>query len=728
MFKKKYYCVKQYDMTDCAAACLATISKQYGYKVPITKIREVAGTDRQGTNVNGIVIAAKELGFSAKGVKGDITDLDNQIPLPAIAHVVINGEVFHYVVIHELNKDKDEIVVADPDEGLRKYTYEEFSKIWTGVIILITPTARFKRGDETKGIFNRFFDLILFQKKLLVNIFCVSILYTIFGILGAFYFKFLLDDVLPGSLRKTLHVISIGVILLQVFKIMLNAFRTHLLIYLSQKIDIPMILGYYNHVLDLPMNFFGTRKIGEIVSRFQDASKIREAISGATLTIMIDTLMGIVGGGILYSYNSTLFFVSFMMLVLYAAVVFAFNKPIKRINREQMENNAQLTSYLVESLNGIETVKAFNAEETAKIKTEIYFISLLKTVFKEGKLNNLRESITSAIGLVGGVVILWIGALNVLDGKLTIGQLLVFNSLLAYFVDPVKNLINLQPMMQTAIVASDRLGEILDLEIEKSLEEHKKIKCKNLKGDIRFKNIDFRYGSRGLTLSKINMTIKQGQRVALVGESGSGKTTLVKLLLNLYSPETGEISVGENNIKDISIHDLRERVAYVPQETFMFSGSIRENLSLGRNSVELNEIITASKLAQADDFIGEFPLRYDARLEENGSNLSGGQRQRLSLARAILKKPDILILDEATSSLDSITEKAINKTINNVSDGITTIVIAHRLSTIMSCDTIFVMDNGSIIECGTHNDLLKNEGKYYSLWRNQIVSLSDENQ
>jgi ATP-binding cassette subfamily B protein len=721
MFMKKYFCIKQHDITDCGAACLATISKQYGYKIPITKIREVAGTDKQGTNAYGVIKAAEELGFSAKGVKGDQEAFFSEFPLPAIAHVVMDGQLLHYVVIHSIDKEKDKIVIADPGKGLSTYTSEDFFKIWTGVLIIMTPTASFEKGDDTTGLFKRFFGLIKPQKKFLIHIFFASIIYTLLGILGAFYFKFLLDDIVPGNLRRTLHVISIGIILLHMFKVVLGAFRTHLLLYLSQKLDIPMILGYYNHVLDLPMNFFGTRKTGEIVSRFMDASKIREAISGATLSIMIDTLMAIVGGFILYSYNSLLFGVAVIMLILYGVIVFAFNKPIRDISRKQMEENSQLTSYLVESLNGIETVKAFNAESESKLKTETKFIVLLKAAFKGGVINNIRGSITTTVGSIGGVVILWVGALSVLDGNLTVGQLLVFNSLLGYFIDPVKNLINLQPMMQTAIVASDRLGEILDLEIEKDKDDYKKLRPLSLKGDIELKNVDFRYGTREMVLKNINMDIKEGERIAFVGESGSGKTTLVKLLLDLYSPEKGEILINGNNIKDISIGSLRQRIAYVPQETFLFSGSIRENLALGLPHDNLEEMIEAAKLAKAHDFINELPLRYNTRLEENGANLSGGQRQRLSITRAILKNPDILILDEATSSLDSITEKAIEKTINEVTKDITTFVIAHRLSTIMRCDRIFVMEKGEFVESGTHNDLMIKKGKYYELWKGQML-------
>ncbi len=729
----KYYCIKQHDITDCGAACLATICKQNGYGIGITKIREVAGTDKQGTNAYGVIKAAEELGFSAKGVKGNKEAFFSEFPLPCIAHVIVDGNLLHYVVIHKITKKQ--VIIADPGVGIVKLTPEEFfgevhdegkppKYQWSGILILLVKNETFTKGNETKGLFGRFFHLLLPQKKLLLHIFIASLVYTILGILGAFYFKELIDSVLPDGLRKTLMTLSIGVILLNVFKVVLSAIRSHLLLYLSQKLDIAVLLGYYRHVLELPMNFFGTRRVGEIISRFNDAGNVRDAISGATLTIMIDTIMAVAGAVILCIQNVKLFVIAVIIVVLYVIIVLTFNKWYEKLNRKQMEDNSQLTSYMVESLNGIQTVKAYNAERKVKLETEIKFVKLLKSIFKLSWVSNMQSSLKIFVELVGGVIILWVGGVSVINGEMTIGALITFNSLLAYFLDPVKNLINLQPQMQTAVVAADRLGEILDLEAEKTEKESRKMAPLTLAGDIQIRNLDFRYGTRRQVLSDINLTIKKGEKVAFVGESGSGKTTLSKLLLHLYSPEKGEILINGNNIEDIRLECLRERIAYIPQETFLFSGSIYDNLVLGMDDVDMDNVVEAAKLAQAHDFINELPLRYETRLEENGANLSGGQRQRLAIARAMLKKPDILILDEATSNLDSITERALDKTINEFSKEMTTIFIAHRLSTIKDCDRIFVMDKGKIIEQGTHKELSESGGKYAELVRQQSLEES----
>ena len=536
---KKYICVKQHDMKDCGAACLSTISKQNGLHFPISKIREYASTDRNGTNILGLVKAAEKLGFSAKGVKGNKESL-SEIPLPAIAHIIVDNQIAHFVVIHEVTK-KGKIIIADPAKGIIKSDIDEFLKVWTGILVLMVPNEGFESGKEDSGNLSRFFLLLKGQHGLLIPVVLVSILITIFGICGAFYFKVLVDDILTENLRSTLTYLSIGIIVLYILKVLLELFRSHLILYLSRRLDIKLMFGYYKHILLLPMSFFDTRKIGEIISRFQDAAKIREAVATTALTVMIDSLMVIAGSIILYTQSSTLFFITVLHIPLYIIIIWSFRKPYENINREEMENNADLNSYIVESLNGISTIKSYNAEKEAEYQTEKRFVSLLQKFFKRLVLTNSQESLKSIVELTGGVVILWVGALAVLDNEMTIGQLIAYHALLGYFLTPIKNLVDLQPKLQSAFVASNRLVEILDLELERNDQENNKMTQVSFQHSITFKDVSFRYGTRKNVLQHINFEVSVGDSIGFVGESGSGKTTIAKLLMRFYDTSDGGI-------------------------------------------------------------------------------------------------------------------------------------------------------------------------------------------
>lgn len=530
-----------------------------------------------------------------------------------------------------------------------------------------------------------------------------------------------MDSIVPNMLKKTLITVSIATIGLYFCKIIFEFIRNYLTSFLSQKLDIPLLLGYYRHVIDMPMSFFVNRNVGEIISRFMDASAIRDAIASIALTIMIDSIMVIVGGVALFLQEKNMFFVTVVVAAIYGLIVFVFKKTIRKYNRLQMEKNAQLTSYLVETLNGAETFKAFNAENNVYNKTDKILVQNLKLLFKSNMISNTQLTLTNMISAIGGVVILWVGTANVIKGNISLGQLITYNTLLGYFLDPIKNIINLQPKMEGAIVAAERLCEILDLPIENK--EDNKIEIKNIKEKIVFNNVSFRYGTRKCVLENINFEILPGKRIAFVGRSGSGKTTIAKLIMKFYECEKGNIYIGENNILDINIADLRERISYISQDVFLFSGTIMDNLRFGNENVTYDEIIRICKMCFVDEFVDKLPLRYNTLVEENGGNLSGGQKQRIAIARALLRKPDILILDEATSNLDSITEKLIEKTMSTIDDNITVLTIAHRLSTIMNSDNIIVLDDGKIVEQGEHNALIDLKGKYYQLWKEQSVGV-----
>ena len=714
MFKLK--CILQNDETDCGPACLAAIFGKYGLKVSIAKIRDIAGTDRQGTSACGLVKVIEHYGFEQKVVEADKNALTQKLPLPAIAHVVIDNTLLHYVVITKI-KDNT-VVVSDPAKGSVRYKKEDFLKIWTNVLILIAPTKESQKGNKKESTLSSFFRLLISQKWLLLRIFILSMILTSIGIITSFYYQVLMDNIVPSLSIEMLNYVSAITLSLFLVQICLNFFRGLLIVKLEQNIDIPIMLGYYNHALILPMKFYSMRDTGEIISRFNDASSIRDIVSEASLTIMMDTIMAVVGAVVLFNSNKLLFLISVVMLILYGIIVFVYNKPIKKINRKIMEMNSKVTSQFVETINGIETIKAFNQEDNEKEKTDKLYKKFLKKVFNGGVLSLSQQTITMFVAVVGELVILWVGVAYVIKGELTLGELITFNALLGYFIEPIKNLINLQPSIQTAVVAADRLGEILDIAPEYSSEQGKannKIEFEK----ILISNLDFRYGTRDLVLKNINLEILCGEKIAFVGESGSGKTTLAKLFIRLYEQEKGSIKFDSCDIREFSINQIRNSVSYISQNTFLFSGTIKENLLFGNSNTNDNDLSRVCKMCELEEYINSLPLKYNTRIEENGKNLSGGQKQRLAIARALIKNPKILIMDEATSNLDYITEKTIENTINKFSANMTTIIIAHRLSTIKDCDKIFVFKDGQIVETGNHSDLLKQRGYYYQLWNGQ---------
>lgn len=729
MLLKKYYCIKQQEQKDCGCACLATVFKQFGLNIPIYKIRDLAKTDLYGTSVYGLTMAAEKLGCSAKAFMFDEKEqllTNKDLPLPAIAHVILDKRYQHFVVIQKI--DKNFLLIADPAHGMRKMSPEEFFKIWTGVLLLITKKTPFETEPPKKGLVRQFLQLISPHKALLINIFLSSILITALGIVSSFYFQFLLDTVIPNDLKSTLTVFSIGLLVVVLFNSLAKAFRQQIFLHFSQKLDISLMLNYYNRLIGLPMEFFQSRPTGDVISRLDDVYKIRNAISGATLAILIDGFMAIVGGITLFCESHYLFLITLAPLAAYLIIVFAFNKLIEKKNHELMQSQAKVTAYLVECLTGIETIKSYTAESNVKGNIERKFIEFVKGIFNLGFVNNIQNSLKITVKAVFGIVILWIGTVQVLDGKIPVGLLLTFNALLAYFLTPIENIVSFQTTFQSAKVAAKRLEEIVGTSLEKEIGGEKdKLQPQNMGGDIEFRNAFFRYGARKETLKDINLIIKDGSKTALVGKSGSGKTTLAKLLMNFYPLESGQILINGVNIRDISLDSLRSRIAYVSQDDFLFNDTLLENLRFANPGAKYEEIIEACKKARIHEYITTLPLRYNTLVEENGTNLSSGQKQRLALAKAILKNPDVFILDEATSNLDAKTEREVMETIREAVVGKTCIFIAHRLATISECSQVVVMNEGKIEECGPIEDLIQAGGPFAQLWKESHIEFGASN-
>lgn len=702
----KFPIIKQNDMKDCGAACLAMISAYYGYKTLLSTIKYKVGTDSKGSTVLGIVNAAREIGFESNAFHTQEKEnaIFDDIPLPAIAHVIVDEKLAHFVVIYKVKKDC--VILGDPAHGLVTMTIEKFIKEWTGVIITFMPTVNFKKTSEKKGIFTRFFGLLKFQKRLLVHIFFNSLIITILGVLGSFYSQILFDDILPTFSEKSLHTFSLAIVILVITRVITEAFRNRLFMYIGANMNIPLMLGFFKHVIRIPHNFFGTLQVGEILSRLQDTAVIRDAISSATLSALIDVFMIIFGGIILFRQNSTLFYITFVPIILLCIVLLLFKRAYYKMNRELLQRSSDYSSFMVESISGIETIKSFSLEEKISFKAENKFVKLMQAIFKSESTENVKNTLQNIIDSVFMIVVLWVGTYFIFKGKISIGELLAFNALLTYYFTPIKNIIYLQSKIQKAVIASERLSDIIDLEAEKNLNENA-ISTEKISGDILFEDVSVRYRGRMPVFSNLNLSISQGESIALVGESGCGKSTIAKLLMRFIDAHSGKIIIGGYNIQDYDIKTLRERITYISQTSFLFTGTIFENLTIHNPNITLDQVIDACKKVELDEFINQLPMRYNTMVEENGLNFSGGQRQRLALARGLLKNGDIYIFDEVTNQLDPLTEKAVQNVIEEISKEKTSIIITHRISNVKGCNKIFLMEpENGILAQGTHEELI----------------------
>lgn len=710
--------VKQRDITDCGTASLASVGAFYGCKLPLSRIRQYASTDRSGTTVSGLTQAAQKLGFIAKGVKGSF-DCLYKIPKPAIAHVIVNEVLRHFVVIQAI--DARWVIIMDPAYGeIRKLSHEEFKAQWTGILVLLVPADTFKRRDETTSPVARFARLLRPHREVMTQALVGALVTTILGLSTAIYVQKVVDHVITAGNRNLLNLMSVAMLLILVPQILINLLKNMLVLQTGQKIDVCLILGYYNHVLSMPQKFFDGMRIGEIVSRMNDAVKIRSFLNDVSIAMFVNVLVILFSFGLMFVYSWKIALVVAISIPLYLLAYWTINRLNRKRERDIMENAADLEAQLVESLGAVSTIKAFGMESFANFKMETSFIKTLHSVYSSGLISIFGDTASTFLSTVFTIVLMWFGTTLVLDQTVTPGELLSCYTLLGYITRPVASLIQTNRVVQDAFIAADRLFEIFDLEpasgdgIDAT---------KSDLGDIRLENVSFRHGAQPQLFQDLNVTFGRGEMTAVVGESGSGKSSLAALLQNVYPILGGRIRIGRYDLQDLSAVSLRQVVAAVPQSIDVFSGSVIENIALGDFEPDIEKILKICDRIGLRELIERWPGGLQAYLGENGVRLSGGEKQRLALARALYRDPQILILDEATSSLDTVAAAFVLRLVEELRRaGKTIVVISHRLSTISGADKIVVLDNGRVVAEGKHRDLLAAEGAYARLWRAQIGS------
>ncbi len=724
----RYTFVKQHDITDCAAACMAMVCLHYKKETTITKLRDMMGTDLKGTNLIGLSTCAEKLGFVSQAVKVDKEGFLSDYTLPTIANIVTKEGLSHFVVIFKITKKY--VIIGDPARDLERIEIEEFYKKFTGALLLLKPNNEFKTG-KIKGvnIFNRYMKLLLPQKKLFIYALIASLIVTLLGIISSLFNNIIYDEILPYGQKDVLKMMLLVFLGISLTSTFLSFIRQWILLHLSIKIDIPLMLGYFEHIYKLPMKFFSTRKTGDITTRFSDAFTVKNIFTSIALSLVMDISMALISGVILFNMNPKLFGIIVIMTIISIILVFIFKQPYKKINEEQMQQSSVLNSEIIEGLRAVETIKG-NANEDMELESiEKEYIRSMRIGYKESMLSNVQGTISSVISGVGNLILLYVGITSVINNDITLGSYMAFMTLSGYFMDPIGNLVGLQLQIQEANISMKRLSEIMEYEKEQEdviAGENEDIEIKNryrdiekVEGDIELKDITFRYGNRKPALNDISFVIPKGKKVALVGASGSGKSTIAKLLLKYYEPEKGSITIDGVDISEYTNKSLRTIISYVPQNIELFSKSIYDNIRVTRRNATLEEVEEAAKKADAHDFIKKLPMGYYTYLEEAGNGLSGGEKQRIALARAFLKENDFYIMDESTSNLDFATENIIFDMIYNKFRKKTMLIVAHRLATVKNCDKIIVMNEGKIAEQGTHDELLELKGKYYRLWEMQ---------
>jgi len=721
---RRYKLVRQNDQADCGPAALATLARHHGLTVGLEQLRDLSHTGRNGANLQGLRHAAERLGFSAKAVRCSVETLA-QLPLPAVAHVTEEGGIGHFVVIFELRGAK--IVIGDPARGVVTLPMAEFEQKWSGALLLAMPDLTSRAVIESRSLppWHRFLQLLRPHTGILGEVVLCALLMTALAISTSYFVQHLVDSVLVHYERTLLNALAIGMVLIVVLRTVFGAVRQYLLAFLSRRIDLMLMGTYARHVLQLPANFFETRRVGEIFARVRDADKLRDAISGATTTAIVDGIVVSLVLTMLWFYDLPLAAATTLVAPLFLLAVALNHSSIARHSHASMERGSVFAAHLVEDIAGAETIKVFEAQDHRSDRTEARLVDFIQSMFCLQKLDVRMSSLSMLLTGLTGVGILWLGGHRVLSGALTIGQLLFFYTLLTTLLEPLNRLAMVNLKIHDALTAIDRLFQILDLPVEPRGDN--KAPFIGPQRDIEFRNVTFNYGTRGNVLNDVCLRLPAGKSVAIVGESGSGKSTLIKLLLRFHLPNEGQILVDGTDIRDFELSSLRSRLGVVTQDAFVFNGTIRENISLGAPGAALADVISAARAAGMDEFIAGLPDRYETIVGERGANLSGGQRQRLAIARALVSNPDVLIFDEATSQLDTTTERLIQENLRATLAGRTALLVAHRLSTIKDVDLIYVLHEGSVVEQGSHRQLLAAGGRYASLWRSQSANNEIEN-
>lgn len=724
----KFPFYKQSDQKDCGPTCLRIIAKYYGKIISLQQLRNISETTREGSSLLGLSEAAEKLGFRCLGIQVDFLTLREEVPFPCIIHWNKN----HFVVIYKIDK-KGKVYISDPSYGLISYNQEDFIRHWIGenatstteegIALLIEPTPTFLSSefeeDINKVSIKFLFKYLFIYKPLVLQLVIGLVAGSILSLIFPFLTQSIVDIGIQNQDINFIYLVLISQISLFLGRMGIEIIRNWILLHLSTRINISIVSDFFIKLMNLPISFFDTRMTGDIMQRINDHHRIEQLLTNSSLNTLFSIINILIYSVILFVYNYQLFLVYFIGAVVYVLWISFFMKKRRELDYKRFFQISQEQSTIIELVNGMQEIKMHNSERQKRWKWEFLQVKLFKLKIKSLDLEQWQSIGSNVINQMKDILVSFLSAKLVLKGDLTLGMMLSIQYIIGQLNSPLIQLIDFIRQYQNAHISLERLGEIHNKEDESS--NFSQYISEIPKKDIDIRNLSFRYiGKESPVFENLSLTIPYQKITAIVGTSGSGKTTLLKLLLKFYDPTEGEIKIGNTNLKNISPKMWRDACGVVMQDGYIFNDTIAENIAIGENNINKNKLRKAVEIANIKDFIEGLPLSYNTKIGNEGVGISGGQKQRLFIARAVYKEPKYIFFDEATSALDANNEKIIMENLKLFFEGKTVVIIAHRLSTVKNADKIIVLDNGKVVEEGSHNELIKLKGEYFRLIKNQL--------
>ncbi|MBW4557763.1 MAG: ATP-binding cassette domain-containing protein [Trichormus sp. ATA11-4-KO1] len=710
---RSYPCIQQQSSSDCGAACLAMVCQYWGKRLNLYTLRNLAQVDRMGASLQNLAAAAATLGYDVLPVRASLDKLDAD-PNPWIAH----WQGIHYVVVWRVKSDR--LLISDPAIGKRWLSRPEFVASWTGYALLLNPTADFYNLKNEKISLGRYWHTLGHYRKLLGQIILASMLVQVFGLATPLFTQVVIDQVMPLKDFDTLNIFAVSFLGLGIWRAVLTAQRQYLLEYVANRIDINLIGRFINYTLQLPWQFFASRQVEDIISRVQENRKIQLFLTRQAINGTIDTFMVVIYLGLMADYNWQLTLLVLVWMLLVVILTIGTSPFLKKASQEILQESAGHNTSMREMITGIAIVKTAAAEYPVQMHWQERFQNMLKVRLRGRKLVSNLQLTRSLLNHVGSTVILWFGANLVISGQMTLGRFVAFNLLISNIAIAILALVGLWDEFPEIQISLERLEDVFASQPEENSPTPLLV-MPPIRGEVHFENVCCRYNpENGNTLQNISFQVQPQQTIGIIGQSGSGKSTLANLLAGLYRPHAGRIFIDGQDISLVSLQSLRSQLGFVPQDCFLFSGTILENITLYSSEFSLEQAIAAAKLAEAHAFIQALPFGYNTEVGERGVTLSGGQKQKIAIARALIRNPGILILDEATSGLDAESELCLQQNLTRMSSDRTTFIISHRFSSVRQADYILVLDRGFLVEQGTHQELMEIAGLYYNLAQLQL--------